>query len=89
MFLPRLNACWTVSEDPGPENPALVHPRGLMQVATFVISVQVSGVRCQRLKSIHRIEVDHDVDFHSALETFIHNPIRGRTQESFLLTPET
>jgi hypothetical protein len=38
-------------KDPGPEGPALVHPGGVMKVATFTSSVQVSGVRCQQLKS--------------------------------------
>jgi mRNA-degrading endonuclease toxin of MazEF toxin-antitoxin module len=32
------------SKDPGPEGPALVHPGGVMKVATFTSSVQVSGV---------------------------------------------
>jgi hypothetical protein len=31
-------------KDPGPEGPALVHPEGVMEVATFTSSVQVSGV---------------------------------------------
>jgi hypothetical protein len=36
----------TESKDPGPEGPALVHPRGVICVITFttVFSVQVSGV---------------------------------------------
>ncbi len=41
----------TVCKDPGPEGPALVHPGGVMKVATFTNRVQVSGVRCQQLKS--------------------------------------
>ncbi len=32
------------SKDPGPEGSALVHPGGVMKVATFTSSVQVSGV---------------------------------------------
>jgi hypothetical protein len=38
------------SKDPGPEGPALVHPRGVICVITFttVFRCQVSGVGCQR-----------------------------------------
>jgi hypothetical protein len=35
---------FSLSKDPGPEGPALVHPGGVMKVATFTSSVQVSGV---------------------------------------------
>jgi hypothetical protein len=35
----------------------MVHPGGAMKVATFTSSVQVSGVRCQQLKSIRWIGV--------------------------------
>ena len=35
------------SKNPGPEDSALIHPRGLMKVATLTRSVQVSGVRFQ------------------------------------------
>jgi hypothetical protein len=35
------------SKDPGPEGPALVHPRGVILVSTFASCVQVSGVRFQ------------------------------------------
>jgi len=61
----------------------LVHPREVVQVATFACSVQVSGVRCQQLKSIHWIEVDHELDFHSPLVNFFHNPIRGQNSGFF------
>ncbi len=47
-----------------------------MKVATFASSVQVSGVRCQQLKSIRWMGVDHELDFLSPLVTFSLNPIR-------------
>jgi len=34
------------SEDPGPEDPALVHFRGVMKVADIASRIQVSGVGC-------------------------------------------
>jgi hypothetical protein len=54
----------------------LVHPRGVMKVATYASSVQVSGVRCQQPKSIRWMGVDHELDFPSPLVTFSLNPIR-------------
>jgi len=61
-----------------------------MQVTTFAGSVQlsgfrfqVSGVRCQQLKSIHWIEVDQEQDYHSPLVNFIHNPISGQSSGLF------
>jgi hypothetical protein len=45
-----------------------------MKVATFTSSVQVSGVRCQQLKSTRWIGVD-EMDFLSPVLTFSHNPI--------------
>jgi hypothetical protein len=63
------------SKDPGPEGPALVYPGGVMKVATFTSSVQVSGVRCQQLKSTRWIGVAHEIDFLSPVLTFSRNPI--------------
>ena len=41
------NVVFSYSKDPGPEGPALIHPGGVMKVATFTNRVQVSGVGCQ------------------------------------------
>jgi hypothetical protein len=41
----------------------LVHPEGVMEVAIFTSSVQVSGVRCQQLKSNRWIGVACEVIF--------------------------
>jgi hypothetical protein len=64
-----------MSKDPGPEGPALVHPGGVMKVAIFTSSVQVSGVRCQQLKSTSWIGVAHEMDFLSPVLTVSPNPI--------------
>jgi hypothetical protein len=66
------------SKNPGPEDSALVHPGGVMKVATFTSSVQVSGVRCQQLKSIRWIGVAHEMFFISSASTFSRNPISVR-----------
>jgi len=63
-----------LSKDPSPESPALVHPRGVRKVATFASGVQVSGVRCQQLKSIRWMGVDPELDILSTLVTFSLNP---------------
>ncbi len=63
------------SKDPGPEGPALVHPGGVMKVATFTISVQESGVRCQQLKATRWIGVAHEMDFLSPVLVFSCNQI--------------
>jgi hypothetical protein len=79
------------SKDPGPEGPALVHPGGVMKVATFTSSVprfrfatdgifdrfQVSGVRCQvSATEVDRwIGVAHEMDFLSPVLTVSPNPI--------------
>ena len=59
----------------------MVHPREVMKVATFASSVQVSGVRCQQLKSIRWMGVDHEFDLLSPLVTFSLNPIRVRDSD--------
>jgi len=46
-----------------------------MKVATITSSVQVSGVRCQQLKSIRWIRVAHEMYFLSPVLTFSRNPI--------------
>jgi hypothetical protein len=66
---------YQIRKDPGPEGPALVHPGRVMKVATFTSSVQVSGVRCQQLKSTRWIGVAHEMDFLSPVLTFSPNPI--------------
>ena len=75
-------------KNPSPEGPALVHP-GFRLVESkslqlgergdgggnFYSSVQVSGVRCQQLKSTRWIGVAHEMDFLSPVSTFSRNPI--------------
>jgi hypothetical protein len=46
-----------------------------MEATTFTSSVQVSGVRCQQLKSTRWIGVAHEMDFLSPVLTFSPNPI--------------
>lgn len=56
----------------------MVHSGGVMKVATFTSSVQVSGVppeADQQLKSIRWIGVAHEMYFLSPVMTFRRNPI--------------
>jgi hypothetical protein len=84
-------------KDPGPEGPALVHPGGVMKVATSTSSVQVfrrRRIRCQQLKSTRWIEVAHEMDFLSPVLTVSPNPISVQDSgfvftDTWNLTPET
>jgi hypothetical protein len=51
-------------------------PEHFYMIINFTSSVQVSGVRCQQLKSIRRMGVAHELNFLSAQVTFNLNPIR-------------
>jgi len=55
------------SKDPGPEGPALVHPVGVITLAS---RVQVSGVRCQQPNSTRCVGIAHEMDFLSSLWVF-------------------
>jgi hypothetical protein len=87
----RSSGWFSPNKNPGPEGPALIHPGGVIWVINFISSVQVSGVRCQQLKSTRWVEVAHEVDFPSSVLGFNCNSIS--VQDSgfrirFLLTPE-
>ncbi|CAB1070629.1 hypothetical protein D1AOALGA4SA_979 [Olavius algarvensis Delta 1 endosymbiont] len=71
------------SKNPIPEGPALVHPGRLMKVTTTNGRFQVSGVRCQQLKSTRWMGIPHEMDFLSPLVIFSLNP--GRIPESGLV----
>jgi len=60
-----------------------------MMMATFTRRFQVSGVRCQQLKSTRWIDVGSRVGLSLTADEFSLNPSLVQAQFGFLLTPET